>query len=123
MKIDFKQSLTNLDGSPLEVTVSACPMCRRPRETKPATLQDLCSDALVQGYRDARGQPIELSGEESVRRYSLARKILNEGTVELSPEDLTLIRKLVAKRYTPLFSGQMWGMLDPKEPDNAQGVS
>ena len=112
MKIDFKQSLTNLDGSPLEVTVTACSMCRRPRETKPATLQDLCSDALVQGYRDARGQPIELSGEESVRRYDLARRIINEGTVEVTPEDLTLIRELVAKRYTPLYAGQAWTMLD-----------
>lgn len=113
MKIDFGQALIDLDGTPLESVIAGCPVCGRATETSPATLQVLCSDALVQGYRDARGQPIELSGEESVRRQALARKIVNEVQVDVSIEDLALIRTLVAKRYIPLFVGQIWPMLDP----------
>jgi hypothetical protein len=34
--------------------------------------------------------------------------------VELSPEEIVLIRKSVAKIYGPLVTGQMWQTLDAK---------
>lgn len=114
MEINFSQCLMDLDGSPLEWTTVACPVCGRERESKPATLRALCADALVQGYRDARGQPEQLSGEEHVRRFSLAMRIMNEDILDISLEDATLIRELVAKRFTSLFAGQVWVMIDPK---------
>lgn len=119
MEINFERSLIALDGSELELTTQACAVCGRAQESRVATLQSLCSDALVQGYRDGRGQPEELTGEEAVRRYELARRIVNEGTVELSLKDAALIQQLVAKRYTPLYAGQIWQMLDPKEEESA----
>ena len=112
MKINFGQRLKGLDGSDLDWTIMTCPVCGRNRESKPAMLGALCADALVQGYRDARGQPVQLSGDEIVRRYDLAIKIVNADTIELTPEDVTLIRELVTKRFTPLFSGQIWHMLN-----------
>lgn len=115
MKINFDQCLQDLDGSPLEWITVACGVCGRARESRPATLRTLCADALVQGYRDARGQSIELSGEEHARRLDLALRIINADVLELSPEDTSLIRSLAAKRFTTLFAGQIWQMLDPKE--------
>lgn len=115
MKIDFSQRLKNLDGSDLDWAITACGLCGREREVKPAILGILCADALVQGYTDARGQTIQLTGDEVVRRYGLATKIVNAGTLEMELEDVTLIRELVVKRFTTLFSGQIWPMLDPKE--------
>lgn len=115
MKIDFSQCLKELDGSELEWVTVACGVCGQARESKPATLRTLCTDALVQGYRDARGQPIEVSGEEHVRRLNLALKIMNQDVVDLSHGDALLIQELASKRFTSLFAGQIWQMLDPKE--------
>lgn len=121
MKIDFRQALQNLDGTPLEITTAACPVCQRPRESRPATLRGLCSDALVQAYQDPRtGAGIEVPGDEAAKRYALAVRIVNEDVLDLTPEELTLIRKLLPKRYAaPLFSAQARAMLDPKEEEEA----
>lgn len=117
MKIDFNQGLVNLDGSPLNIVTAACGNCGRPKESKPATLWGLCSDALVRGYRDARGMAIEVTGDEAGKRYGLAVKIVNEKIVELGVPDVKLIMDLVAKAYTPLVVAQIWDVLDPKEDE------
>lgn len=117
MKINFSQCLQDLDGSALDWITMACGICGRARESKPATLRTLCADALVQGYTDERGQPIRLSGEEHARRLNLALKIMNTDVFDLSPEDASLIRDLASRRFTPLFAGQIWQMLDPREEE------
>ena len=114
MKINFKDRLlVGLDGTPLEIGSSACPMCGRAQERRPATLRAVCADALVAGYQNER----DLSGEEQVKRYDIAVEITREDVVELSPEDLTLVRRLIAKMFNPLYTGQAWHMLDPKEEE------
>ena len=115
MKINFSQCLVGLEGNALSWDTQACPVCGRGRESKPATLQVLCADALVQGYRDDRGQTIQLGGDEHARRLNLAMKVMAGGTIEITPEDASLIRELAAKRFTSLFAGQIWMLLDPKE--------
>lgn len=113
MKIDFNQGLSRLDGSPLEMVTETCPTCGRPREATVATLRGICTNALVAQFQDERN----LSGEDKVKRYDLALKITNEDVLDLPHDDLALIQKLVAKMYGPLFVGQVWAMLDPKEED------
>jgi hypothetical protein len=117
MKVKFNQCLQDLDGLPLDWVTAACGVCGHGRESKPATLRVLCADALVQGYRDGRGQPIELSGDEHAHRLNLAMRIMAGGTIDITLEDAVLIRELASKRFTPLFAGQIWQMLDPKEED------
>lgn len=111
MKIYFTQNLVQLDGSPLEFTTMACPACGRPRESRPATLRGACANALVAQFQDEQN----LSGEEKVKRYQLAMKIINEDAVDLPAADVALIQKLVAKVYGPLIVGQVWEMLEPKD--------
>lgn len=122
MKIDFRQALQNLDGTPLEITTAACPVCQRPREVRLATLRGLCSDALVQGYPDPRtGGAVEIPGDEAAKRYALAVRIVNEDVLDLNPEELALIRELLLKRYAaPLFSAQARAMLNPKQREKEE---
>ena len=115
MKINFDQRLMDLELNPLEWETNACPICRRGRTSKPATLKVLCADALVQGYTDARGQPIQIPGDEHVRRFKLAMKVMQGGELDISVEDVALIRDLVKLRFTPLFAGQIWLMIDPEK--------
>lgn len=117
-KIDFDQILVDLEGAPLNIVTSACPLCGRPAETKPAILSGMCADALVRPYLDARDRPQELSGDEAAERYELALTLVKGGTIELKPEQVTLLRKLLLKRYpSPLYSAQAREMLDPKDPE------
>lgn len=113
MKINFDQCLIDLDGAPLNWETNTCPACGRGREARPATLRILCADALVQAYRDGRGQMEQIAGADHARRLNLAMKIMAGGVIEITPEDAALIRNLTSKRFTPLFAGQIWQLLDP----------
>lgn len=120
MKIDFSKCVQNLDGSAFELVTVGCQACGRPLESVPATLRKLCSDALVRGYRDQRGMPIEIPGDEAGKRYALAVAIVNSpGPIELSAQDITLIQNLVVKAYTSaLIVAQVWAMLEPKKEED-----
>lgn len=49
-----------------------------------------------------------LSGEDSVARYELARRIYSGGSpVVMTPEEASLIRRVVPKMYAPLITGQV----------------
>lgn len=113
MKIDFTQCLQTWTGEPLELTKTQCPMCNRPTTTRPATLRAVCADTLVMERPNDRDYQVD--GEEKARRYQLALRIMNEDIVDLTPEDLALIRKLCPKIFGPIVVGQIWTMLDPKE--------
>ena len=98
--VDFTQQITQFDGSDLMGT-----------DGKPTrlTLESVAENALLAKYQD---EP-NLSGEEQMRRFSLARKIHDQTKdPALTPEDLALIKKLVAKVYGPLVVGEVWTELD-----------
>ena len=78
---------------------------------KPATLGGVSVDALLATFQDEQN----LSGEEKLKRWELAVKIKNGvDPVELSVEEIALIKKLIGKAYGPLISGQAWQMLEGK---------
>jgi len=108
MKINFAQPLTTIEGTPLMRTTQSCPTCGRAAESEPLTLRSVCTNALLTQTQDEANLP----GEEKVRRYNLALQISNEDVVDISPKDVGLVQELVARWYTPLVVGQVWGMLD-----------
>ena len=60
-----------------------------------------------------------LSGIKKQERYFLARKI-NKSEKEKEPvnlvsEDITLLKKLIGKQYTPMIVGCTWDILDPEQ--------
>lgn len=113
--INLKQSLKELDGEPLMRIMEACPACFRPRESKPAILGFLIAEALVRGYRDPRtGAVIEVPGDEAIKRHDLALRIYNTDQMEFEAEEIVLIKSLVEKAYTTLYSAQIIKMIKAK---------
>lgn len=102
--IDFTQTLTNLDGTPVVA-----------QEGKPQpTLGTICEQALLATFADERDSTGKetIEAKEKFDRWKLASK-LNGTDVKLSAEELALVKKLVGKAYSPLIVGQAWSMLDP----------
>jgi hypothetical protein len=100
MAIDFTTPITNLDGSQ-PVGTDGKPVDMR--------LSTICINALLATYPDEQSLP----GTEKLRRYGLARAIQENQKIDLSAEDVALVKKLVEKQYGPLVVGQAWGLLDP----------
>ena len=93
MKLVVTQQLTDLDGNPL------------PQETK---MRTIFVNALLADYKDEQN----VSGEQKLERYELALRINAYDEVELKVEEAALLKKLVAKAYTPLVVGQAWKLIE-----------
>ena len=100
MAIDFTRPMTTLDGKPFKDPSG---------QITDVTLAVIAENALLQAYSDETN----LSGEDKIKRYTLARKIADNPKTELSAEEIALLKKLIAKSYNPLITGQSWKMLDP----------
>ena len=98
---DFLQTIKQLDGSDFT-----------DQSGKPITLslQAVCENALLATYQDEQN----LTGEEKVKRYAIALKI-HEHPMDaaLSVEEVAMVKRLIAKSYNPLITGQSWRILDP----------
>ncbi len=84
------------------------------------TLRMVVTDALQNARtRDENGKPLSVLAQSG--RHMLASLFQQNDEVELSPENLTLIRELVADKYTDnlLVSGPALELLDPKEKESA----
>lgn len=77
----------------------------------PLTLKKVCIDALIANYQDEQN----LDAAKKTERGWLAQKIWNatDQTIDLSAEEVALIKSLIAKRYNPLIVVLAWGALDP----------
>lgn len=93
MKIDFSAQILDLDGKPIP----------------DLTLGSMATNALMLPFEDERN----LSGEEKVRRLKLAQRIHGADEADLVAEDVTLIKRLIAKGYATLPSARAWELLDP----------
>lgn len=104
LSADFNRPITQLDGRPFT-----------DGESKPVkmTLGIAAETALLATYPDEQN----LDGAEKFKRFLLAKRIgdaVAAGVdLTLSAEDTALLKKLIAKAYNPLITGQAWLMLDP----------
>lgn len=99
--LDFTVHITQLDGSPF--------LGPDGKEIK-TTLATVSETALTSSYQDEAALP---PGEKS-NRFWLAQRIhIDPKNVVLSPEEITLLKKLIDKAYNPLVVGQAWAVLDP----------
>jgi len=103
MQVDFKTNIRNIDGALIT---------QEDGESKNAllTLSRVCVNALLSRFSDEQG----ITGEEMVDRFNLALRIKDQpdGSVEINPEELVLIRKLIAKGNGPLICGRAWKLLE-----------
>ena len=123
-KVDFTKKLTDLDGVPLiNKTVSVerfitCEHCGEKLdlstygtfEEQSVTLRAVAVDALL-------SQHGELKGNEAYERYRFARRIHDRDVIELTAEEVTLLKELIKAQYAPLYMGRAWDILDPPVSD------
>jgi len=106
MEISFDVFLKNFRGE----TVKHVKKEGEKEVVEDLSLKSACVEALMGVYQDEQA----LSGEDKIKRYALAEKIFLEGKVDLNAEDIALLKKLVAKMFSPVVVGPAWRLLEGK---------
>ncbi|MFP3246913.1 MAG: hypothetical protein RXR20_20535 [Paraburkholderia sp.] len=75
---------------------------------QPVTLKMVAINALLSNDEADRGQ----SGEEKYKRFKLADRIHASDTVEVSVEELALIKRLIGLIYPPVIVGSAYAALE-----------
>jgi len=105
MQKRFDSIVTQLDGTPW-----------KNEHGEPLTVGKAVTTALLAAYDDDR----TLSGEEKFKRFLLAERIhgAGTGTVEVTAENLSLIKLVVARAFTTGVVGFIYRYLesDPGPP-------
>lgn len=97
MKIDFSQTFTDLDGTPIQA------------DAQSLTLGMVAVQALMAQFPDEK----ELDGAEKLRRYKLALAIHGAcAPLDVVVEDIASLKKLIGKAYGVLVVGQALPMLE-----------
>jgi hypothetical protein len=104
MTIDFTTVLKDQDGKPL---LDLMTMQNNGNTEVALTLGRACAHAL-----NVQGQNEELSGEEKYQRGALAFKVRDADKCELKAEDIVLLKKQLAKLYTPIVIYRAYPFLD-----------
>jgi len=101
MKINLNFAFVNLKGE-------AIPKGEGKEDSTQLNLKAVCVSSLLGSYQDER-----IEGQEKLSRYRLAVKIFNAGDeTDLIVEEIALIKKLIAKMFSVLVTGQAWEYLE-----------
>lgn len=94
----FETVLKNIDGADL----------KEPGNDVPITLKSVAVNALL-----ATMPNDSPAAEEKVKRFILAMKIQgSSGEIDLTPEDIVLIKRMVGQAMATLIVGQAFALLD-----------
>lgn len=105
MKRDFSQELVGLHNAKLAELIDG--------EHRPMTLCSVSVNALMGQYQDEQS----LGGDEKFRRFQLAVRI-TEGDQDVSAEEISLLKRLIGKAYTPMVVGPAYVALE-RDPEAA----
>lgn len=99
--LNFTQVLAGLDGKPFPITEA--------KDSPPATLGDVAVAALTGVLaEDARDD-----GAAKFKRGELAHRIYKAKSIELTVEEVALIKERIGKVYGPAVVFAAWPLLDP----------
>lgn len=104
MKIDFSQVLVGLNGKALQTADSA-----DATKTAPLTLGTVCTEALMSVNKETR-----TPGITKIIAYRLAQRIYDQGEVEITPEEATMLRSMIEEGWPVAVVGPAHMALDPK---------
>jgi len=108
MKINPLIEIEDMDGQPMPDSVG--------KDAKNFTLAKCCVNALYAQFEDEKN----LSGEEKIKRYNLAEKIYAaKDKIDVTAENIALLKKLIGKAYGALIVGRAYELLDPVEDKDA----
>ena len=98
MRINFSKPLNDLEGAPLVVPGSLIPM----------TLSSVCVTALVTLSQDDQN----VDAKTKYDWGHLANQIYGKNELELSTEQIVLLKNRIGKLYGPLIVAQAWDLLE-----------
>lgn len=108
MKIDLTQTIKDVYGKDATQVYKSTKIVdgvkKEVLKTETLTIGTIIRDAVLLEFEDIENIPME----EHIFRYGIFKKINNEEKVELTQDERVFIRKLVAKRYLPIFAGQVF---------------
>lgn len=84
------------------------------QDGEPITLKRVAVNALMSTFEDEAN----LSGEEKFKRYKLASRINDAAMVDVSAEEVTLLKRLIGKLYTPIIVGPAFEALEAESTAN-----
>lgn len=112
MKFNLNVVLKNLDGSPVtEAVVDRMEEGKQVvRKVVEVTMAGIATNALL-----SVPQEQDMPTQVKYNRYKLAQRIAGaEGEVELSAEEVSMLKDLIGKAYAPLVVGQAFDLLEGK---------
>lgn len=98
MKINFNIELKDMDGKPIMET-----------KDKPLLLDKVCVNAVLSEIPDEK-----TTGEQKLQRFQLAKKIYGAGEIDVTAEEIVLLKDKIGKLYLPLVVGQVFEILEGK---------
>lgn len=113
MKIDFDQEIKRDDGTSIVSETKSFQMVKKDEEfvveptvnyREKTILADVCKGSLVDGL-------MKRSVEETMARFNLHNKIKDGGEIELTEEELTILKDLVNNKYDLMMAGKILVML------------
>lgn len=96
MQVNFDQGLLGLDDKPLEDGEGPITLGR-------VAVEVLCG--MEQGEK--------VTGEQKLARFKLAQRIRRGDPVQVSVEEVALLKERLAKFCPPVVMGRCWEILDP----------
>lgn len=96
MKIDFDAVLLDLKGEIMK------------DGDAPVSLKTVAVNALFAPFPDER----EIDGTEKAKRFNLGLRIDVGGEVEVSAEEVSLVKKLIGKAYPVLIVGRAYQLIE-----------
>lgn len=109
MKILVTSVLHDLEGVPLRDARVIDSTGATIRPERDFTLRKACTEAL-QASNLVGDSP---DGEERVRRFQLAIKIMSSDEPDLTAEEITKLKKLIGLAFGALVVGRSYALLDP----------
>lgn len=101
MKINVNQKLKTVEGQTMKDVGSD-------GKAVEATLKMAIVNSLLAPLQQGQNE----SGIEKVKKYELAMRVYKGGEVELTVEDIALIKKQIGDVYPPLIVGQTFDLLE-----------
>lgn len=101
MQLDVTQILYDLDNEAM----------KNPKGNV-ATLRWICCEALLSPHPKEQ----DLDQLEKVKRFQLAKRISKDDKVELSVDELALLKRLVGQGFPPLVVGLVCEMVEKAKP-------
>lgn len=103
MRIDTRQTLKDYEGNDIKETK----VKNGVSEETPLTIRDVISIALNSQFRDE-----VFTAEKKAQIFQLSLKIYKDNEVNLTAEEIVLIKEQVGKIYNPLVYGRVSEIID-----------